>query len=471
MAEKIAPVPHYTVDELVQKGKQARKRVPRSSHGEWSPDHRTDDPLALLERQAITRVPDLVPIRYGRMAASAFAFFRGAALVMASDLAAAPRSGMEVQLCGDAHLANFGGFASPERELVFDLNDFDETLPGPFEWDVKRLVTSLEVAGRDRQFDEMERAAVVMTACKSYRDAMRTFAGMTNLDLWYTQLGIAELISRWGEQVGKATLRNLQRAATKAESKDRLKAMAKLTELVDGELRLRSNPPLLVPVSEIFGDTEADRVQDTIHNALRSYRRTLSGDRRRLVESYRLVDVARKVVGVGSVGMRAWVVLLVGRDNQDPLFIQVKEAEQSVLESFLKRSPYKNHGQRVVEGQRLMQASSDIFLGWQRVDAGADDRSHDYFMRQLWDWKASADIENMAPPQLRMYAEICGWTLARAHAKSGERISIAEYLGTSETFDRAMVSFAQSYADQNEKDHAALVAAIADGRVQAASGI
>jgi uncharacterized protein (DUF2252 family) len=471
MPAKIAPVPHFTVDELAQKGKQARKRVPRSSHGEWSPDLRTDDPLELLDCQAVTRVPDLVPIRHGRMAASAFSFFRGAALVMASDLAAAPRSGMEVQLCGDAHLANFGGFASPERELVFDLNDFDETLSGPFEWDVKRLVASLEVAGRDRHFDEEERVDVVMTASKAYRDAIRQFAGMTNLDLWYTHLTITDLIARWGDQAGKATIRNLQRGAVKAESKDRLKAMAKLTEEVDGELRLKSNPPLLVPVSELFGGDEADRLHGTVRDALRAYRRTLSGDRRRLVESYRLVDLARKVVGVGSVGMRAWVALLVGRDSNDPLFIQVKEAEPSVLEPFLKKSPYKNNGQRVVEGQRLMQAASDIFLGWQRVDEGADGRPHDYYMRQLWDWKASADVESMAPPQLRMYAEICGWTLARAHAKSGERISIAEYVGTSETFDRAMVSFAQRYADQNEKDHAALVDAIASGRVQAMSGI
>ncbi len=424
----------------------------------------------MLEAQATTRVEDLVPIRYGRMAVSPFTFYRGAAKVMAADLASAPHSGLDVQLCGDAHLANLGGFASPDRSLVFDLNDFDETLPGPFEWDVKRLVASFDVAGRDLGLDAKTRSAIVAESTKSYRETMASFATMSNLDLWYMRLDADQIVARWGADASAKALKNLQRTVAKAESKDRLKALAKLTHEVDGELQFISDPPLIVPVEEVFADTAAQEVQTAIHQALRMYRRTLSGDRRRLLESYRFVHLARKVVGVGSVGMRSWVALLVGRDNSDPLFLQVKEAEASVLEPFLKKSAYSNHGQRVVEGQRLMQATSDIFLGWQRVD-GVDGRTHDYYMRQLWDWKASANIEAMTPELLSFYGQVCGWTLARAHAKSGDRIAISEYLGTSESFDRAMAEFAHTYADQNELDHKALTTAIADGKLKAISGI
>ena len=469
MATKIEPLPHPTVEERVAKGKALRKRVPRSSHGEWAPAA-DREPVALLEQQATTRVAELVPIRYGRMAVSPFTFYRGAANVMAGDLSSVPHSGLDVQLCGDAHLANFGGFASAERSLVFDLNDFDETLPGPFEWDVKRMVASFDVAGRSREMDVTERSKIVAATSKAYREAMQTFAAMSNLDLWYTQLDVDTITARWGVEAGTKAMKSLQRTATKAESKDRLKALARLTHDVDGDLQIISDPPLIVPIEEVFSDRDADEIEVAIREALRMYRRTLSGDRRKLLESYRFVHIARKVVGVGSVGMRAWVVLLVGRDNADPLFLQVKEAEASVLEPHLKKSPYSNHGQRVVEGQRLMQATSDIFLGWQRVD-GVDGRTHDYYMRQLWDWKASANIDAMTPEIMGFYGQVCGWTLARAHAKSGDRIAISEYLGTSETFDRAMVAFAHSYAEQNDLDHKALSAAIADGSVPAVTGI
>jgi uncharacterized protein (DUF2252 family) len=467
------PLPHLTLAERAAVGKQARKRIPRSRLAEWDPSHRTADPIALLEEQAVTRVSELVPIRYGRMAVSPFTFFRGAAYVMASDLAAAPRSGLEVQLCGDAHLANLGGFASPERALVFDLNDFDETLPGPFEWDVKRLVASFEVAARDRGLTTAERASVLSTVARTYREAMRSFSEMSNLDIWYTQLDVETIVERWGAEASTKSLKGLQRTVAKAQSKDRLRALTKLTVEVDGELQLASDPPLLVPVAEVFPDRDAEQIHNTLRDALRSYRRTMQGDRRHLLESYRFVDLGRKVVGVGSVGMRSWVALLVGRDNRDPLFIQIKEAERSVLEPFLKKSKFTNHGQRVVEGQRRMQSSSDIFLGWQRVDASesADGRPHDYYMRQLWDWKASANLETMTPEALGFYAQICGYTLARAHARTGDPVALTAYLGTSDGFDRAMADFAQAYADQNEVDHAALVAAIADGTIAATPGI
>ncbi len=383
----------------------------------------------------------------------------------------AARSDLDVQLCGDAHLANFGGFASPERSLVFDMNDFDETLPGPFEWDVKRLIASLEITGRDRGFTTKERTGIVLQGARAYRESMRSFARMSNLDIWYSSLDLQTLIARAGQEVGNTAIKSLQRAATKAESKDRLRAMAKLTRRVDGELRIISDPPLVVPVSEVFSDVDSRELTETIRQALRSYRQSLSPDRRSLLESYRFVELARKVVGVGSVGTRSWVALLVGRDDGDPLFLQVKEAEASVLEPYLSSSRYGHHGRRVVEGQRLMQASSDIFLGWERIDTGADGRPHDYYMRQLWDWKASANVEGMDPSTLGFYAQICGWTLARGHARSGDPIAIGEYLGTSESFDNAMASFATAYADQNERDHQALTDAIASGKISAQTGI
>ena len=362
---------HLSVAERVARGKAARKAVPRTSHGDWAPVSGRFDPVALLEQQATTRVPDLVPIRHGRMAASPFAYYRGAALPMAADLDATPRIGLDVQLCGDAHLSNFGAFAAPDRKLVFDLNDFDETNPGPFDWDLKRLAASFEIAGRSLDLDAATRRSLVQTSARSYREAMHTFAGQTNLDVWYARLDSDQVAAQFAAEASKATLKGLDRNVAKAKSKDRLKAAAKLTKVVDGELTFVSDPPLLMPVEEVFGDITSAEIDETIHEAIRSYRRSLATDRRHLLETYRYIGTARKVVGVGSVGTRAWVVLFVGRDNDDPLFLQVKEAEASVLESYVGKSQYANHGQRVVEGQKLVQAASDIFLGFQHV-TGSD---------------------------------------------------------------------------------------------------
>jgi len=444
--------------------------VPRTTHGDWAPAADRPDPIAILEQQATTRVADLVPIRYGRMAASAFAFYRGAAAVMAGDLGARERSGLQVQLCGDAHLANFGGFASPERSFVFDINDFDETHPGPFEWDVERLAASFEIAARSRGFTPKERASIVASTVRSYRQAMRAFAGMSNLDIWYATLDVDGILRQWGGELGGKAIKNLQRNVTKAESKDRLKARTKLTRVVDGELQFISDPPLLVPVHDVFTAEFRAQIEQVVRSAFRLYRRTLASDRRHLLEGYELTHLARKVVGVGSVGTRSWVALLVGRDQDDPLFLQIKEAESSVLEPYAGKSQFANHGQRVVTGQRLMQAASDIFLGWQHV-VGEGGIHHDYYMRQLWDWKASADLETMAADVMGVYAQICGWTLARGHARSGDAIAIGAYLGRGDTFDQAIADFSRSYADQNEKDHSALVDAIASGRVTAQLGI
>ena len=390
---------------------------------------------------------------------------------MAADLSTGPRTSLDVQLCGDAHLSNFGGFASPERALVFDVNDFDETSPGPFEWDLKRLGASFEIAARARDFPAKTGRKLVMSSMRSYRDAMREFANMSNLEVWYSRLDLTGITQRWGSEVSSSALAQFQKTATKAESKNQLKAREKLTETVDGQLRFKSDPPLLVPIFELATEAEAGQVRDMIHDGIRSYRKTLIGDRRHLLESYELIDVARKVVGVGSVGTRAWVALFRGNLADDTLILQMKEAEASVLERFCSRSVFKNHGQRVVEGQRFMQASSDIFLGWHRVPAGVDGRSHDYYFRQLWDWKVSVDVDSMPPETLLVYAKMCGWVMARAHARSGDRVAIASYLGTGDAFDRAIADFAAAYADQNGLDHQALVDAIAEGSIQATLGV
>lgn len=463
-------VPHPLVAERVERGEKVRGSVPPEAFGEWEPAADRPDPVAVLEAQGETRVAELLPIRYGRMAASAFAFYRGAAAIMAADLGAGPRTNLTTQLCGDAHLANFGGFASPERSLVFDLNDFDETHPGPFEWDVMRLAASIEIAGRSRGWTEKERRQHVVACVETYRHAMREFATMCNLDVWYSHLSAEMILQRLAANGRSDALARFRKQQAKAEGKDRMKAMAKLTERVDGELRIVSNPPLVQPIEEIFTDRSREELEDTIRTALRTYRRTLARDRRHLLEQYRYVQTARKVVGVGSVGSRAWMVLLVGLDDEDPLFLQVKEAVPSVLEPYTRSSAFTNHGQRVVEGQRLMQASSDIFLGWQRV-VGVDDLVHDYYVRQLWDWKASADLETITPDAFDVYVKICGWTLARAHARAGDRVAMTAYLGDGPAFERSMAAFAYRYADQNERDHAALVAAIESGRIEAQSGI
>ena len=412
---------------------------------------------------------ELVPLRYGRMLASPFTFFRGAAYLMAADLANEPRTGLRVQLCGDAHLSNFGSFAAPDRRLVFSLNDFDETLPGPFEWDVKRMVASFAVAGRDRAFDDAERWAVNMAAASSYREAMQDLARMRKLDVWYARLDVDELEAVLSSQIKAKDLKRFRKNVAKAQSKNSMKAFSKLVEIVDGRPRLINDPPTIVRVQDLVPDMGVQEVEETLHGLLRTYRRTLRGDYRHLLEGFRFTDAARKVVGVGSVGTRAWIVLLVGNDDQDPLFLQAKEAQPSVLEPFLGKSAYASHGQRVVEGQRLMQSASDVMLGWVKAK-GFDGVERDFIVRQLWDGKGSAVVEAMDPTVMTGYARLCGWTLARAHARSGDPIAIASYLGSGDRFDRAISRFAETYADQNERDYAALRRAVDDGRVVARSG-
>jgi uncharacterized protein (DUF2252 family) len=404
------------------------------------------------------------------MLASPFAFYRGAAYLMASDLASTPRSGFIVQACGDAHVSNFGLFGSPERELLFDINDFDETNPGPWEWDVKRLAASLAIAGRNNGFSDKERAGVVHGATRGYRSAMREFAAMRNLEVWYAHARIQEGLPRVQALLDKKNLKEADRVVSKAQTKDSLEAFAKLTHVVDGERRIISDPPLLVPVEELLPPNQAEAFLATIHGLIRAYRRTLQGDRKHLLEDFRFSHLARKVVGVGSVGTRAWIALMLGRDDQDPLFLQAKEAQASVLEPFVGKSRYANHGQRVVEGQRLMQAASDIFLGWNRL-AGIDGVSRDFYLRQLRDWKGSWAPEAMVPQVMSLYGQMCGWTLARAHARSGDRIAIASYLGSSDAFDRAIVSFSEAYADQNDRDYAALQTAVKANKIKATSDV
>jgi uncharacterized protein (DUF2252 family) len=413
-------------------------------------------------------VSELVPIRYGRMLASPFAFFRGAAIVMTHDLASTPRSGLSTQLSGDAHLSNFGGFASPERDLVFDLNDFDETLSGPFEWDVKRLAASFEIAARDRNFATADRSKAVLRVLRAYREAMQHFAEMGDLEVWYAKLDAANVDKELRGGHDRRLAKTLQRSEAKARTKDPMRALAKLTHEVDGKPRIVSDPPLIVPLAELVaGGDEADPVDSQIRTLFDSYRDTLPDDRRLLLERYTYVDLARKVVGIGSVGTRSWVLLMLGRDNNDPLFLQIKEAQASVLEPVLGPSEFAEHGRRVVEGQRLMQAASDIFLGWIHGGSEIDGEERDFYVRQLWDWKSSVDAETILPRGLTAYANACGWTLARAHARSGERIAIGAYLGRSARFDYAIAEFAAAYADRNEEDHRALVQAVADGRLTA----
>ncbi|UDY38092.1 DUF2252 domain-containing protein [Dermatobacter hominis] len=434
-------------------GRAVREAVPRSSLGDWTPTP-DRDPVAVLDAQDASRAQDLVPLRHERMAATPFTFFRGAAAVFAADLAPMPRTGLEVQLCGDAHLANFGIFASPDRAQVFDLNDFDETLPGPFEWDLLRLVASFEVAARDRGFDDPDRVLIVTDAVLAYVGAMREYSRMGHLDVWYDRMTVDDIAARWGGGASKEVMRRFQHNVEKARSKDRLRAFDRLVQVTDGEPRFRSDPPVLVPVSELFGADEAARLMGTIDHALRMYRRTLPLDRRALLDRYRFVDLARKVVGVGSVGTRCWVALLVGDDDRDPLFLQVKEAQTSVLEPYLGRSRFGQHGQRVVEGQRLIQSSPDVFLGWEQV-AGADGVPRDYYFRQLWDWKGSADLEKMLPSAMAVYAAVCGRCMARAHARTGDSVALAAYLGKGRTMTASLVEFAARYADQNERDQQA----------------
>jgi uncharacterized protein (DUF2252 family) len=497
-------VRHLSLDERLAKGRKARDTMPPSSHAGWRPAADRPDPVGLLEQQDRTREPDLVPVRHGRMMVSPFTFYRGAAKIMATDLKGTPRAGLVAQLCGDAHLSNFGMFASPERLLMFDLNDFDETLPGPFEFDVKRMAASFLIAGRNNGFSKADARAVALASVAAYREAMAGFAQMPTMELWYAHLDedrLQQVIH--GAVAGAATqekkdkkeekkdksakvkkkehraektdktvkeaARRAEKNLAKAHTRDSVQALSKLGELVDGQYRIVSQPPVIVPARDLtatFG-LSPDQIMPTLHEQFRSYRATLPDDRRKLLEKFQIVDAARKVVGVGSVGTRAFIILLAGRDAQDPLFLQVKEATASVLEASLPRSRYRQHGERVVQGQLMMQAASDIFLGWTK---GLDVNRH-YYWRQLRDMKGSAVVELMAPVTLTYYAQICGWTLARAHARSGDPVAMAAYLGRDDAFDRSITDFSERYADQNEKDYEEFVNAVHSGRLEAIEGV
>ena len=471
-------IKHPSVAERVAAGKACREKTPRSSHAGWQPAPDRPDPVALLEEQNLTREQDLVPVRHGRMLVSPFTFYRGAAKIMAADLKETPRAGLRVQLCGDAHLSNFGLFASPERILLFDLNDFDETLPGPFEYDVERMAASFTIAARNNAFTAGETQDVTLAAVRAYREAMAEFAQMRTLDIWYARLS-AEVLETMNLAVaspnGKDSKKSrsvekaVRKSASKAHTRDSLQALSKLAEEVDGKYRIVSQPPIIVPLRELeaaYG-MSGDEVQQALHEQLRSYRATLPDDRRILLERFELIDVARKVVGVGSVGTRAYIALLQGRDQQDPLFLQIKEATRSVLEDHLPKSRFRQPGERVVQGQRMMQAASDIFLGWTK---GVQDNRYLYW-RQLRDMKGSADVEAMKPRGMMFYAGACGWTLARAHARSGDPVAINAYLGKSTKFDLAITDFAERYADQNGRDYRAFADAVRSGRLEAVEGV
>jgi uncharacterized protein (DUF2252 family) len=480
-----------SLDDRRAIGLAARSRTPRSAHAGWAPATGRPGPVLLLGEQNADREQDLVPVRHGRMLVSPFTFYRGAARIMAEDLKDTPRSGLDVQLCGDAHLLNFGVFGSPERRLVFDLNDFDETLPGPFEYDVKRMTASFLIAARDNGFTKAEAHAAALAAVTAYRTAMGDFAQRGTMDVWYASMdedaimrAVSDFVTTQAETVKKAkarerkaaretakhaqrTARQLQRSRVKAHQSDSLQALSKLGEMAGDQCRIVSQPPIVVPVRDLAPKLSPEELHQLNREQFRAYRASLPPDMRHLLERFEVVDVARKVVGVGSVGTRCFIVLLVGRDMQDPLFLQVKEATASVLEGHLARSRYRQHGQRVVQGQRLMQAASDIYLGWTR---GVDQTRH-YYWRQLRDMKGSAVVEAMTPLGLTMYANGCGWTLARAHARSGDPVAIAAYLGQGDAFDRSIVDFATRYADQNERDYAEFAAAVRSGEVPAAEGI
>ncbi len=472
---------HPSVDERRAQGKEARNRAPTSSHAGWVPAPDRADPVVLLDEQNLTREPDLVPVRHGRMRVSPFTFYRGAAKIMAADLADTPTAGLNAQLCGDAHLSNFGMFASPERRLLFDANDFDETLPGPFEYDVKRMAASFTIAARNNGFAKADTRAATLASVTAYREAMAGFAQMGTMDIWYAHLSEDELMTairravakaskmKKGAKAAKRAKKSARKAAQKAHTRDSLQALSKLGELVSGHYRIVSQPPIVVPARDLqatYG-LSPEETERMISEQFRAYRATLQDDRRHLLERFEVVDIARKVVGVGSVGTRAFIVLLQGRDQQDPMFLQVKEATASVLEDHLPKSRYKQHGERVVHGQRMMQAASDIYLGWTK---GADVHRH-FYWRQLRDMKGSAEVELMSPLGLTFYARICGWTLARAHARSGDPIAIAAYLGTSDQFDRSINDFSERYADQNERDYQSFTEAIRSGRLQALEGL
>jgi uncharacterized protein (DUF2252 family) len=490
----VAKIAHPSVDDRKARGLEARDRTALSGHMKWRPAADRPDPVGLLTEQDATREPDLVPVRHGRMVVSPFTFYRGAAKIMAADLKDTPVAGLETQLCGDAHLSNFGLFASPERVLLFDVNDFDETLPGPFEYDVKRMAASFAIAGRNNGFAKADTRAATLTSVRAYREAMAGFAQMGTMDIWYAHLDEDELMSairtavagtkkeakgakkekkekkdEKQEKQAKTAEKRAEKLTSKAHTRDSLQALSKLCEQADGKYRIVSQPPIVVPARDLAATygLSPDQVVPAIHDQFRAYRATLQDDRRHLLERFEVVDMARKVVGVGSVGTRAFIVLLQGRDEKDPLFLQIKEATASVLEPYVRKSRYRQHGERVVQGQRMMQASSDIYLGWTK---GLDVRRH-FYWRQLRDMKGSADPEAMAPIGLTFYARTCGWTLARAHARSGDAVAIAEYLGASDAFDKSITDFSERYADQNERDYQEFVNAVKSGRLEAVEGV
>ncbi|MFJ8075362.1 DUF2252 domain-containing protein [Streptomyces sp. NPDC096176] len=445
-------------------GRDARWRASRSCHGWYETARQRPDPIEVIERQSVERVPELVPIRYGRMLESPFRFYRGAAAIMAADLAPLPNTGLQVQLCGDAHLLNFRLLASPERHLVFDINDFDETLPGPFEWDVKRLAASFVTASRANGFSSKEQNRAVRACVKAYRERMREFAGMRTLDIWYAQDDADRMRQLQASSMDEEARRRTARATARARTRTHLQAFAKLTRVTAEGRRIAPDPPLITPLDQLLADPSEEGREKELRSLLAGYARTLPSERRHLLRHYRLVDMARKVVGVGSVGTRCWILLLLGRDDDDPLLLQAKEAQESVLAAHRGGERYDNQGRRVVAGQRLMQTAGDIFLGWTHV-MGLDGQERDFYVRQLWDWKGIARPETMGPDLLSLFGRLCGASLARAHARSGDPVAIAAYLGGSDRFDRALTEFAQSYADQNERDFEALEAAVGSGRI------
>jgi uncharacterized protein (DUF2252 family) len=500
MTATVTEIAHPSVEDRRAMGTDSRDRAPLSSHSGWRPAEDRPDPVALLDEQNKTREPDLVPVRHGRMMVSPFTFYRGAARIMAADLKDTPVAGLDAQLCGDAHLSNFGVFASPERRLMFDLNDFDETLPGPFEYDVKRMAASFTIGARNNGFSPADVRAVTAASVQAYREAMADFAGMATMEVWYAHLDEDRLMGlirgavaetkkeakggksakkggKREEKLARLAQRRAEKGAEKAHTRDSLQALSKLGEMVEGRYRIVSQPPIVVPARD-FATTyrrdlegryrmSAEEVMPAISDQFRAYRATLQPDRRHLLEHFEIVDLARKVVGVGSVGTRGFIVLLQGRDEKDPLFLQIKEATASVLEGYLPRSRYRNHGERVVQGQRLMQAASDIYLGWTK---GVDVKRH-YYWRQLRDMKGSALVELMTPLGMGFYAGICGWTLARAHARSGDPVAIAAYLGAGDAFDKSVTDFCLRYADQNERDYQDFVTAVRSGRLEAIEGV
>ena len=472
----VTKIVHPSLEERKAEGKAAREQTVPEGHEGWEPARDRPDPVALLEAQNVTREPDLVPVRHGRMMVSPFTFYRGAAKIMAADLKDTPTAGLITQLCGDAHLSNFGLFASPERRLLFGLNDFDETLPGPFEYDVKRMAASFTIAARNNGFSQADARMVTLKSVTSYRETMVGFAKMNTLDVWYAHLDEQDLMTA-ADNLARASkgkedrrlAKGAGRQVEKARTRDSLQALSKLAELVDGEYRIVAQPPAIVLLHDMAASIgmPSSEIEGTIHEQFRAYRATLQDDRRRLLERFEVVDVARKVVGVGSVGTRAFILLLQGRDQGDPLFLQVKEATTSVLEDHLPKSHYRNPGERVVQGQRMMQAASDIFLGWTK---GVEANRYLYW-RQLRDMKGSAEVEAMVPAGMTFYAGMCGQTLARAHARSGDPVAIASYLGKKDRFDLSITDFSERYADQNERDYEAFIAAIRSGRLEAHEGV